>query len=163
MRGAGPSGIAPAAGMAVAPTGGDAERRAGVDQRRLERADERPQEQPPLVQAHDRIGDQLARPVVGDLAATLDALDLDAARASSLGRREDVRRVGVPPERQDGGMLEQQQLVADPTGRALVDEPLLEGLGVAVGDPPEPARLERRAPTGAVGEGSVRVASTDAR
>ena len=70
--------VAPAAGMAVPAGGRDAVRGTRLDERRLERADERPQEQAALVQRDDRVRDQLAGAVVGDLAAALDADDLDA-------------------------------------------------------------------------------------
>ena len=81
-------GVAPAAGVAVAPAGGDAERGAGRHEGRLERADERPDHQAARSERDDRVGDQLARAVVGDLAAALDADDLDArVRPASRHRR----------------------------------------------------------------------------
>ena len=43
-----------------------------------------------LAQAHDGIGHQLAGAVVGDLPATLDADDLDAAALELRGIGEDV-------------------------------------------------------------------------
>ena len=87
LRGSGPSGSTQQPGMAVAPPGLDAERGAGRDQRRLERPDERPDQQAARRQGDDRIGDQLAGPVVGHLSAALDPDDLDAAPARSSRRR----------------------------------------------------------------------------
>ena len=99
--------VDPAARMAVAPVGLDSERPAGVDHRVLEGPHERSEEEAAAGQGDDRIGHQLARAVVGDLAAALDPDELDPARRQ-LGRRgPDVRLVGLPAERQDRRMLEQ--------------------------------------------------------
>ena len=99
--------------MAVAPGGRDAERGAGRDERRLERPDERPDQQAARRERDDRVRDELARAVVGHLAAALDADDLDAARGQDRPGRADVRRVGGPAEGQDRRVLEEQELVAD--------------------------------------------------
>ena len=92
----------------------------------------------------DGIGDQLTRAVVGDLAAALDPLDLDASSLELLGRRQDVRRVGVLAEGQDCRVFEQQQLVADAGVGSVIDEPLLERVRLAVVDATEPPRAQRR-------------------
>ena len=62
-------------------------RGAGLDHRRLERRDERPDEQAAVAEPQDRVGDELARAVVGHLAAALDADDLDAARRRAPAAR----------------------------------------------------------------------------
>jgi hypothetical protein len=122
---------------------GDAIRGTRFDERRLERADERPEEQAALVQRDDRVRDQLAGAVVGDLATALDADDLDAPAVELRLGRTDVPGVAVPPERQHGWMLEQQQLVRDQAVRALADEPLLERVRGPVATAAEPARDQR--------------------
>ena len=115
------------------------------------------------MQPHDGVRHELTRAVVGDLAASLDALDRDASRRELVGGGQDVGRVGVPAEGQDGGMLQEQELVPDATRRALVDEPFLEGVRLAIVDAAEPAGVDRRGLAGAPWTGSVRVASTLAR
>ena len=57
--------------------------------------------------------------MIGDLAAALDPDQLDPAPIELGRRRPDVRLVGVPPERQDRPVLDEQQHVADrPSARA---------------------------------------------
>jgi hypothetical protein len=64
--------------------------------------------------------------VVGHLTAAFDTQDLDPS-AGELGRTgQDVRVVGVAPERQDGVVLEQEQLVADEAVGTLGGEAALE-------------------------------------
>ena len=144
-------GVHPAARMSVATAGLDAERPARVDHRALERAHQRPYEQAPTAQADDRVGHQLARAVVGHLAAPFDADDVDPARCERLGRGEDMRRIRGAAEREHGRVLEQQQLVADPVVGARSGQPLLQRPGPFVGDPAEPVHLEapRNDPRGA--------------
>ena len=143
--------VAPAARMAVPARRGDAIRGAGLHERRLERADEWPQEQAALVQRDDRVRDQLAGAVIRDLAAALDADDVDAPALEVRLGRADVRGIAVAPERQHGRMLEQQQLVADQAISALGDEPFLERVRGSVAAPAEPAGDQRRARRGGVG------------
>jgi hypothetical protein len=111
--------IAPAAGVPLAPVGADTVRQTRRDERRLERTDQRPDRQAPACEGDDRIGHQLPRAVVGDLAAPLDADHLDVAPGKVVGRRQDVRRIRVPAERQDGRVLEEEQLVPDPARYAV--------------------------------------------
>ena len=133
----------PAARMAVAPVRDDAERQAGVDHGALEGAHERPQEQAATGQGHDRIGDELAGPVIGHFAAALDPDHLDAP-GRQVGRgRADVGLVGLPAQGQDGRMLEQEERVGDVARDALVDEPFLDRPGLAIADPAQPADIER--------------------
>ena len=128
LAGRGPVRVAPAAGMAVAPPGDDVVGGAGRDERRLERTHERAHQQAALVQPDDRIGHELTGAVVRDLPAALGPLDRDAASGEFIVAREDVGRVGVAAQGQDGRMLQEQELVPDRAGHALVDEPLLEGV-----------------------------------
>ena len=125
--------------MPVPPGGGDAVGGAGRHERRFQGPNQRPDHQAAARQRQDRVGDQLAGPVVGDLATALDLDHLDPAGAQLIGRGEDMRRVGVPSQGQDGRMLQQQQLVADPIVGTLGRQPALEGMGLAVVDPAEPS------------------------
>jgi len=129
--------------VAVAPLGGDTEGGARFDHRRFERPDERPEEKASSREGKDRIGDQLTGAVVGDLAAPLDAENLNPAAFELGGRGQDVGWVGLPAEGQDGRVLDEQEAVADPTVRTLAGNPLLERPGLAIGHPTEPDRLER--------------------
>ena len=88
--------------------------------------------------------------MVRDLAAALDADDLDPPPAELRGVGEDVALVGVAAERQDRRMLEQEQLVSDRAVGASPGELLLERPRLAVRDPPQPGRLDDPRPGGAV-------------
>ena len=103
--------------------------------------------------AQDRIGDQLAGAVIGHLAAALDPDDLDPASGKRGRVGADVGRVGGAAEGQDRRMLEEQQLVADPSLRTLGDEALLELERLAV---VRPVRATRR--RSAPRRGSIRSA-----
>ena len=91
--------------------------------------------------------------MVGDLAAALDPMDGDAAGREGLGRGQDVGRVRVSTEGQDGRVLEEQELIRDRPVGALGDQALLEGVGRLVVHPTEPARLEAADGRGRVGPG----------
>ena len=148
--------VAPAARVAVPPRRDDAVGGAGRDERRLEGTHERADQEAPLVKPDDGIRHELAGPVVGDLAATLGSNDRDAASGELLVAREDVGRVRLPAEGQDGGMLQQQELVADRACRALIDEPLLQRVGIAVGHATQPLGTQRRRLTGRLPGGRIR-------
>ena len=136
--------VAPAARVAVAPRRLDAERGTGRDERRLEGADERADEQAAIVEGDDRVGHELTRAVVGDLAAALDVHDRDTPSLELGGdAREDVCRIAVPAQRQDGRVLQQEELVADPPIGPLGGQSPLERMRLVIRDPTEPVRLER--------------------
>ncbi len=135
----------PAAGMTVSSGGADAERGRSFDHRFLERPYEWSQEDPAIAEAEDRIGHELARAVVGDLATTLDPDGLDAPAAELTRRGQNVGIVGLTTEGQHGIMLEEQEVVRDGPARAQVNEALLERPRIPIGDPPEPHGHERRA------------------
>ena len=143
LRGSGPSGSHQQPGWPSRLPAGDAVGGAGRDEGRLEGAHERPDHQAALAERDDRVGDELARAVVGHLAAALDADDLDAARGEVGRVGPDMRGVRRPTEGQDRGVLEEEQPVADPTVRTLGHESLLEGERLAVLDPPQPRRDDR--------------------
>ncbi len=75
------------------PRGGDAELGAGVDQRLLDPADVVDDEHV-VGQPHDRVADQLARAVEGDLAAAVD-VDAPARRRRAAARAGSVRLPAV--------------------------------------------------------------------
>jgi hypothetical protein len=78
--------------------------------------------------------------VIRDLAAALDAEDLDASPPEVARAREDVAVLGVLAEGEDRLVFEEEQRVGDLAGDPGVDEPPLERPRVAIGDPPEPRR-----------------------
>ena len=119
LRGRAAVALDPAARVAVAADRLDAERGARLDHRRLEGPDERPDEEPRSAEPDDRVGDELAGAVVRDLAAALDADDLDAARApSSRGVARTWASSAWRPRVRTGVVLEEQQRVADRAGGA---------------------------------------------
>jgi P-type Ca2+ transporter type 2C len=124
--------------MPLAPAGIDAELPAAVGQGALEGPNERAEEQASTIELQDRVGHELARAVVGDLAPAFDPDDLDAASSQLVPAGADVRLVGVAAKRQDGRVLEQQQLVGNEVSGSLDREPPLELPGGAVIDPAEP-------------------------
>ena len=147
LRGAGPSGSHQQPGWPSRRRSDHAERRAGLrpsPPRALERAGR--SRRPRSRQPDDRVGDELARAVVRDLAAALDPDDLDAAACELVGTGEDVAVLGVAAEGQDRGMLEEQQPIADQAVGASRGELLLERPRLAIRDPPEPRCRERFKP-----------------
>ena len=71
-------------------------------------------------------------------------------RSSSSGRGQNVAVLGVAAEGQDGGMLDQQQPIADQAVRAARGELLLKRPGLAIRNPPEPRRREQSRAEGSV-------------
>ncbi len=108
------------------------------------------------MQPDDRIRHELAGAVVGDLPATLGSDDRDAASGQFLVTREDVGRVGVAAQGQDGWMLQEQELVPDRACHAFVDEPLLQRVRLVVRHATEPPGVQRRRLTGRLPGGRVR-------
>lgn len=96
------------------------------------------------MQSDDRIGDELARAVIGHLPSPLDSFDGDALRLELCGTSQDVRRVRVPAEGQNGRVLQQEKLIRDASGETLVNKPFLERVRSWVLDPAEPAGMERQ-------------------
>ena len=80
------------------------------------------------LQIHDRISDDLAGTVVGDVAAASGLVHLDAARRQRFGCREDVTAAAVAAhaERQHVRMFDEQQQIADAVRAALFDERALQ-------------------------------------
>ncbi len=87
---------------------------------------------------HDRVGDQLARPVVGDVAAAVGPREHGP---DAGGFDQDMAHVGVRAEGVGGRVLQHQQVVVV----RLTRQGVLEHVGLVVGDRPERADAEHRA------------------
>ena len=79
-----------------------------------------------LAQMEDGIGHELARPVQGHVAPAFDGNDGNAPRV------ENVARLGRAPERDDLGVLDQDQRVGNRTGLARGHEVPLHAQHLAV-------------------------------
>ena len=89
------------------------------------------------IEIDDRIANQLARPVIGHVAAAAGFEHVDAERRQSIGRCEDVgAAVLLDADGQDVGMLQEQQRVGNAIGLALLDQPALQLEPVRVGNEP---------------------------
>ncbi len=77
--------------------------------------------------------------MVGDVAAAVDLVDGDAFAGEEVVGGEDVGAGGVPAEGKDGGVLEEDERVADEVGFAGGDDFGLDAEAFVVGDA---ARLE---------------------
>ena len=140
LAGVGAVGPDPDARVAVEPADvAEPQVAAHVDDDVLDRADvgDRPREAPRAAsQVQQRVADQLAGTVEGDVAATVGVFEFGA---DLLGRGQQVLGAGVGPERVDGMVFEQQQVVVGAVG----EQAPLQGEGVAVPDAAEPADAER--------------------
>ena len=73
------------------------------------------------IEVDDRVAHDLPRPVIGDVAAAPGVEHLDAQAAEPLRRGEDVAAaVLLDADRQDVGVLQQQQRVGNSAGSALL-------------------------------------------
>ena len=77
-------------------------------------------------QIEDRIGDELAGTMEGDVAAAIDFVQLDTALRQELRRGQHVVQTGIASERDDRRMLQQQQRVLDAAGFAQLEQRALE-------------------------------------
>ena len=93
-------------------------------------------------QIDDGVADELSGAVIGDVAATVDLVQLDVARGELLVGGDDVFAMRVAAEGEDGEVLEQQQRVADEALLARIDDATLDGEAVGVGDAPELEEVE---------------------
>jgi len=98
--------------------------------------------------------DQLPQAVVGDITTAIGPHQ----RRADVGRvDEDVVRRGPDAERVDGRVLQQQQVLVV----AVIEEPALQGEGLVVGDPAQPADAQRSGQRGGQSSASQsRVSST---
>src|SRR5436190_14827872 len=91
------------------------------------------------LEVEDRIADELTRAVIRHVAAAAGLEQADALRGERLGRLEHVRQIvaRLDAERDDVGVLEEQQRVGDLSALALLDERLLQREAVLVADQAE--------------------------
>ena len=89
----------------------DAEIRQGVDQNLLDGADECAHIALPCPQIHDRIRDDLARPVVSDIAAAIALVKFDAGAPQRFFRGEQIFRMAVAPDGDHVRVFDEQQMV----------------------------------------------------
>jgi hypothetical protein len=64
-----------------------------------------------IVEREDRIPDELARAVIGDVSTPVDVMDLRPGSGYDQPIGEQIRGVPVAPNREHRGVLEQQQVV----------------------------------------------------
>lgn len=114
-------GIRPHAGQAWHSLCRDSKVGAGADQDVFEAADEVDRAQRfafavgsgEATEIEDRVADDLAGAVEGDVAAAIAFEKLDAALGKEFGRGDDVRGFGVTAKRDDRLVLKQEENVAD--------------------------------------------------
>jgi hypothetical protein len=97
------------------------------------------------VQVDDRIADNLPGPVIGDIAPATGLVNVDAARGEGVGGRKNVRAAAVAAhaERQDVGMFEEEQRVADSASTAIFDEHTLQSERLGVRHSSEPTDVKK--------------------
>ena len=80
------------------------------------------------LQVDDGIANELSGTVIRDVPTTPGLEQANAGRRQRLRRREDMRPIvaGLDAERDDGRMLEEQQLIGNQPRLAFVDELLLK-------------------------------------
>ena len=76
--------------------------------------------------------------MVGDVAAAAALEDLEPPGPEGLLGQEHVLPPGVPTQGEDGVVLEEEEMVGDLPGLALLHQPRLQLEGVGVADPPQP-------------------------
>ena len=112
--------------------GGDAERCDGAEEHRFDVRDE--SAHPPAAggEAHDRIPDELARPVDRRATASTDAMDLDAAAGERGFIREEIRLRRATTERDRRPVFEKQQRIGPNAALNVACEVVLESQRLAV-------------------------------
>ena len=114
----------------------------GVGERGDDRALHRSHVGDDVVDAHDRVADELARTVVGHAPAAVGVDDVDAlAEVPGLTHRQ-LARPGAPAAGVDGRVFEQQERVGDRAGLTRRAHALLERERRAVLDDRQPADPE---------------------
>ena len=123
---------APDAGKAADASGLQAEFGAQADEGFFHEAHEVHRAEPTAVgvaqaaQVKDGVADKLAGSMIGDVAATVDLVQGDAAAGQELVGSQDICPVGVAAQGEDRRMLEQQQHVFNAALEAEIDELGLE-------------------------------------
>ncbi len=96
-------------------------------------------------QIDDRVADELARAMVGDIAASIDLVQFDAALLQKLVRGEDVGTAGIAAESEDWGVFKQEEGVADEILFARDDYLLLDGEAFRERDAAEMKEMDEHA------------------
>ena len=92
-------------------------------------------------QSNDRVSDQLAGTVVGDVSSPVDVEALGSDLDQSLGGDQQVGAVAVAPQRVDVGMFLQQQVVGGaPSSVPPLPEGPLQVPGLLVREASQPSR-----------------------
>ena len=128
--------VRPHAGQPLDRPGRDADVGQRGDDRALHAADVLVHVVPVGLQAHDRVADELARPVVGHATAAVGVDDVDPLGAVPVLAHRQLGGLRAPPARVDRRMLEQQQHVLHAARLARRLELLLQRKRLGVGDQP---------------------------
>ncbi len=93
------------------------------------------------VQVQNRVSDNLARAVIGDIAAAIGVMKFDALTAEEIFGNAQVFALAIAAEGNDVGMFAKEQKVGYGGKLARGNQPLLQGGGFSVADEPEVNRL----------------------
>jgi len=88
-------------------------------------------------EVENRIADQLPRTVIGHVSPPPRFVQFHAKLGSTFGRDEDVRPRRRTPQRDDVRMFEEKERVRDLLPLALLDEPTLEFVRLAIRETPK--------------------------
>lgn len=145
----GTAGVGPDAGSLADALGGDAEVFAGENECLFDEANEVDGAEvwaafagKIAAEVEDRVTDELTGAVVGDVATTVDFVNLDASASEELVGGEDVGTGGVAAEGENGRMLHEQEGVAEGAGFAGRDDLLHDPQTFGVGDAAELKQME---------------------
>ncbi len=123
-------GLHPDAGFAGNAVGPNAEISGGTHQGLFECADIPVDIAADALEIENRVADDLAGAVIGDVTTTIGFAQLDTHLAKDVFGREKIFLAGVAAEGNDVGMLAEEEYVVDGAGLARGDEAFLEGVGV---------------------------------
>lgn len=88
-------------------------------------------------EVENRIADQLPRTVIRDVSSASRFVQLHTQLGTTLGRHKDVRQLCCAPERDDVGVFEEEERVRNLIPFALLDEPPLEFVRLAIREAPK--------------------------
>ena len=109
---------------------------------------------PPLWNLEDRIAHHLSGAVIRHVAATSGLEEIDAAGPKRVLGDEEVLGARVTAERDYRIVLEEEEGVSDGAALPFVDETLLKGQTLGVGDPAKAPDVEPREGTARCADGS---------
>jgi hypothetical protein len=124
--------------------GGDSEIGRGADHGFFESAHVPANVSLNLVEIEDRIADDLAGTMIGDISAAVCCVELDILLTEDLFGSEEMGAVGVAAEGDDVGVLAEEKDIFDGPGFTGGDQPLLERRGGGVGEEAEVVNEESR-------------------